>query len=141
VVTGTLVQPVLHASGSENAPDAYGEAETLAWIRERLLYVIDTFRPMAAAVRYAERNARGANKDSAKARCRVEGVVLEAIATRNLRSVTGTLSTFEKHQGAHSAKADLTSDYLRGLNWSNYRDRNEGAMFEFAAPLDINQEN
>src|SRR6266481_3827632 len=94
VATGTSLRPVLHASGTENAPSSYDEGESLAWIRERALYIIDTYHPVKVAIRYAERNARGANKDSAKSRCRVEGVVLEAAATRNLETVTGALNTF-----------------------------------------------
>jgi hypothetical protein len=122
VVTGTVDRPVLHAYGTETAPNAYSEAESLAWIRQRTLYIIETYRPRRMGVRYPERNAKGANKDSAKSRCRVEGVVLEAGSSRNLDIVAGALTTFAKHSESDSAKKDLKSDDLRGLDWSKFRD-------------------
>jgi len=122
IVQGTLNRPILHAHGSEVAPNAYTEGESLVWIRKRLVYIIDTFKPMKVAVRYPERNAQGANKDSAKARCRVEGVVLEAAGSGNLPTVTGAMGTFGKYSESESPKEDLKSEDLRGLDWSKYRD-------------------
>ena len=52
IVQGTLNRPILHAHGSEVAPNAYTEGESLVWIRKRLVYIIDTFKPMKVAVRY-----------------------------------------------------------------------------------------
>jgi hypothetical protein len=128
VVTGTPDQPVREASDTATAPNTFSEGEGLVWIREKVLYIIDKYRPMKVSIRYAERNARGANKDSAKARCRVEGVVLEAAASRNLATVTGALNTFGRHLGSASAKADLDADDLRGLDWSNYKDKDREAI-------------
>jgi hypothetical protein len=122
IVQGTLNQPILHAHGSEVAPDSYNEGESLVWIRKRLVYIIDTFKPAKVAVRYPERNAQGANKDSAKARCRVEGVVLEAAGSENLPTVTGAMGTFGKHSESDSPKEELKEGDLRGLDWSKYKD-------------------
>jgi hypothetical protein len=85
-----------------------------------MLYIIDHFKPGRVAVRYPEPRALGANKDSAKSRCRVEGVVLEACSSRNLEVVTGALTTISKNLGSKSGKAKeyLASDDLRGLDWS-----------------------
>ena len=121
IATGTLNQPVLHAADTEYSPQSYSESESLVWIRQRVLYIIDTFGPKKLAVRYAERNAQGANKDSAKCRCRVEGVVLEAASSKNLKIVSGGLGTFAKHSRSESPKTDLVSNDLRGLDWSNYK--------------------
>lgn len=122
VVTGTLNQPILHASGTETAPEPYGEGESLAWIRQKVIYIIDLYMPIKLAVRYPERNAMGAKKDSAKSRCRVEGVVLEAASFKNLGIVTGALNTFASLSGSDSPKKDLELGNLRGLDWSKYRD-------------------
>ena len=136
VVTGTVGRPQLHAAGTETAPNAYSEGESLVWIRQRVLYILETYRPQRAAVRYPERTAPGANKDSAKARCRVEGVALEAASAANLETVTGTLNTFAKHFGTDSAKAELASGTLRGLDWSNHGDiRLREAIFVAASLL------
>src|ERR1700737_3315524 len=36
IVQGTLNRPILHASGTETAPHAYREGESLAWLRQRV---------------------------------------------------------------------------------------------------------
>lgn len=122
VVKGTLEKPILHDTGKESAPHAYNEAESLGWIRQRVLDIIDQFKPAQVAVRYPEPTAQGANRDSAKARCRVEGVVLEAANARNLQVVTGALNTISKNLGSKSAKSYLGTDDLRGLDWSQHTD-------------------
>jgi hypothetical protein len=123
VVTGTLKHAVLEGSGSEMAPEAFSEAESLAWVRQKAAYIIDTFKAEAVAVRYPERIARGFNKDSAKSRCRVEGVLVEVSGAKNRMVVTGALNTFGKHLGSTSPKDDLSSDDLRGLDWSQHKDK------------------
>jgi Holliday junction resolvasome RuvABC endonuclease subunit len=122
VVAGTHQQLVLDASGSEHCPSSYSEAESLAWVRIRVLYILDTYKPSRVAVRYPEPTAKGANKNSAKARCRVEGVVLEAASSRNLEVVTGAMNTFGKFAGSRSPKDDLLSGEFRKLDWSKYKD-------------------
>jgi len=122
VIEGSREDPVLHAHGSEKAPAAYNEAERLSWVRQRILHIITQYEPTGMAVRYPEHTALGANKDSARARCRVEGVVLEVAASKNLEVVTGTLNTISKNLGGkHSAKEYLATDDFRGLDWSNYK--------------------
>jgi hypothetical protein len=122
VVSGARESAILEACDSEIAPHAYEEGESLVWIRQKVAYIIERYRPRRVAIRYSEGNARGANKNSSKARCRVEGVVLEAAASKNLDIVTGPLTTFAKHSGSKSPKEDLTEDDLRGLDWSQYKD-------------------
>lgn len=137
VVSGTPQAPVLEASGTETAPTAYNEGETLAWIRDRTLHIIRTYKPLKTAVRFPERNARGANRDSAKSRCRMEGVVLEASSSSGLEVVTGTLATFGKHSGTKSSKEDLTQRNLRGLDWSRHNERVREAILVAASILPI----
>jgi hypothetical protein len=112
---------VLEASGSETAPETFSEAESLAWVRQKAAYIIDTYKPEAVAVRYPERVARGFNKDSAKSRCRVEGVLVELSGAKNKIVVTGALNTFGKHLGSRSPKDELSSEELRGLDWSQHK--------------------
>jgi hypothetical protein len=123
IVTGTLKEPVMEGSGSESVPESFTEAESLAWIRQKADHIIDIYKPEAVAVRYPERVARGFNKDSAKSRCRVEGVLVEVSGTKNRNVVTGSLNTFGKHLGSKSPKDDLSSDELRGLDWSQHKDK------------------
>jgi Holliday junction resolvasome RuvABC endonuclease subunit len=121
VVSGTLLRPVLEASGTAEAPSAYEEGEALVWIRDKVGHIINDYAPGRVAIRYAERKAQGSNTDAAKARCRVEGVVLELASSRNLDVVTGTMNTFAKYTPG-SPKEDLQRNDLRGLDWSDYRD-------------------
>jgi hypothetical protein len=51
IVTGTLKQAVLEGSGSEAAPETFSEAESLAWVRQKAAYIMDTYKPEAVAVR------------------------------------------------------------------------------------------
>jgi Holliday junction resolvasome RuvABC endonuclease subunit len=136
IVTGDQEKIVLHASGCEDSPRPYSEAESLAWIRQRVVHILDTYKPDRVAVRYPEPTAKGANKNSAKERSRVEGVVLEAAGARNLEVVTGAMNTFGKFSGSRSPKEELASDEFRNLDWSKYRDsKTREAIFVAAALL------
>ncbi len=135
VVTGSQEQLILHASGSEDSPNSYKEAESLAWIRVRVLYILDTYKPSRVAVRYPEPTAKGANKNSAKARCRVEGVVLETSSSKGLDVVTGAMNTFGKFSGSRSPKDDLSSHEYRQLDWSKYKDPKLREAIYIAASL------
>jgi len=123
IVSGTLERPILEESGTESAPTVYTEPESLVWIREKLAEIIDRFKPTEVAVRFPEPTAMGANKNSAKSRCRVEGVVLEISATKRCPVVTGAFVTFGKYLGG-SPKAELKSNEFRGLDWSKQKDVN-----------------
>ncbi|MBZ5527322.1 MAG: hypothetical protein LAN71_05390 [Acidobacteriia bacterium] len=121
--------------GTETSPQVYTEAESLAWTRQKVAHIIDTYNPTTVAVRYPERIARGANKDSAKSRCRVEGVLVEVSSTKNKVVVTGALNTFGKHAGSKSPKDDLVSKDLRGLDWSEHKDKAREAILVAASLL------
>jgi len=123
IVSGRLERPILEESGTESAPNAYTEAEGLVWIRERLAEIIDRFKPLKVAVRFPEPTAMGAKKNSAKSRCRVEGVVLEISTTKKCPIVTGAFVTFGKYLGA-SPKEEMKSKEFRGLDWSKHKDAN-----------------
>jgi hypothetical protein len=111
------------------------EAEGLAWIRQRVVHIIDVYKPTKIAVRYPEPTAMGANKNSAKSRCRVEGVVLETSSSKGLETVTGALNTFGKYSRSKSPKDDLDCADLRGLDWSNYKDKVREAILVAASLL------
>ena len=121
IAAGTLERPLLDASETETAPKAYDEAESLAWMRQRVLYILDTYKPGRMALRFPEGNARGANTNSAKARCRVEGVMLEAAGSKSIKTVTGPLSTFSKHLGTKISRDDLGSSDFRGIELSRFK--------------------
>jgi hypothetical protein len=49
VVSGTSHTPVLEGSSIEAAPTAFTEGESLAWIRDRFLQIIENYHPMKVA--------------------------------------------------------------------------------------------
>jgi Holliday junction resolvasome RuvABC endonuclease subunit len=118
IVEGTRSEPILKAHDRAVAPASYGEPAALAWIRSRVLHLIDTYRPDAVGVRFQESFGPGGNKASARQRSRVEGVVLEASHSRGLKVLTGTLSTIGAKLGTKHAKKYVDEAELRGLDLS-----------------------
>jgi Holliday junction resolvasome RuvABC endonuclease subunit len=127
IVGGTQDRPIKVASDTETVPSAFSEAEGLDWVRKKMLFILDHFQPEGVAVRYPEPRALGHSKDAARARCRVEGVALEAAASRGLPCFTATLNTISKNVG-ESAKDLLDTNSLRGIAWSNYSDHAKEAI-------------
>ena len=105
VVHGTKEVPLLEDHDKAEAPASFTEPQALAWYRTRFLLLIDTHRPTAVSVRYPEPVGRGGNKDSARQRSRVEGVIVEAGASRGLPVLTGALASLGKHLGAKKPKS------------------------------------
>ncbi len=129
VVEGTVTQPILVQAQNASAPTSYDEAACLGWYRDRILLIIDQLQVDRLAVRYPEPFGGRAGtlvavQDSNRRRCRIEGVVLEAAHSRNKGVRTGALTTISSSLGTRSAKKYLDNDDLRGLDWSEYRDKN-----------------
>jgi hypothetical protein len=79
VLEGTSDVPVKVDMDRVRAPAAYGEAESLAFFRSRLLSLIEDLKPEKVVLKKAETFGRGkANVASTDARIRVEGVLLES---------------------------------------------------------------
>jgi hypothetical protein len=116
VVEGTQTAPIIKAHDKADAPAAFDEPAALAWFRSRMLHLIDTYHPVAVGVRYPEPAGRGGNRDSARERSRVEGIVLEAAHSRGLPVLTGALATISKQLGTKKAKRYIDDGDLRGLD-------------------------
>jgi hypothetical protein len=117
VIEGFRETPILVAHDKSPAPKTYDEARSLAWFRERALLLITTYTPDLVVVRYPEPSAPPSRKDSIKRRFRVEGILLEASASRQIKVETPTLVTISAHLGS-KAKEYLGRDDIRGLDWS-----------------------
>lgn len=119
VVKGSRREPILVAHDYAEAPRTYTEAQALAWCRARVHEIIDMHKPQQVALRYPEPISRGKG-DAARRRCRVEGVLLEAAACRDLPTHTGALVTMGKRLGMTSsrAKAYLDAEEFRALDWN-----------------------
>src|SRR5262245_43846807 len=117
VVEGSQHAPRVRGNERVEAPRSYSEAEALVWCRARLLQIIQDHTPTHVAMRYQEPTAR--RHDSAsRQRCRVEGVLLEAAASRQLAIATGALATIAKGLGTNTtgAKAYLSAEEFRGVD-------------------------
>ena len=136
IVDGTLSAPTLVAFQRITAPATFKEAAALAWYRERVRRVVQEYQPKRAAVRYPEPSARKGHPTSAHKRARIEGVVLEAMHAENLAIVTGPLATISARLGSESAKAYITQDDLRGLDWTKLNANAREAVLAAAAILE-----
>lgn len=135
VVEGTQDEPVLTAHDKAEAPASFDEPAALSWFRNRVLFLIDTYEPAAAGVRFPEPSARGGNKDSAKQRSRVEGVLLEAVNSRGLTITSGALTTIGSRLGTKKAKKYIEEGELRGLDLSKLPPHRREAVLVAVATL------
>jgi len=104
------------------------------WYRERVLQLIDQFSPEASAVRYAESFNPYKEGNSGRLRCRIEGVVLEALASKAIPVVTGSLATISAKLGSGAKKYLDRKDY-RGLDWSKLKKNRREAVLAAVANL------
>jgi hypothetical protein len=133
VVEGTKENPVLIAADKSEAPVAYTEPESLAWFRSRAQQLIQTYSPKSAGVRYPETMKRSSIASMDK-RCRVEGILIDAMQAAGIVTSTGVLATISKNLGSSHAKKYLDTDELRGLNWASHS-KNEREAIMVAASI------
>lgn len=137
VVEGKKCDPILITHDRMSAPKIYNEAEALTWYRERVLLLLTEYQPTSAAIRYPEPTARGGGRDSSRIRVRIEGVVLEAINSQGLKKVvTGSLKTISANIGSKAGKKYLSSEDLRGLDWSELHQYRKEAILAATAALE-----
>lgn len=118
LVEGTGEEPVLVESATISAAKTHTEPEALSWFRARIKDLILRYEPSAAGIKYTEQIARGGRGDSARLRCRIEGVILQLLNEERLEIFTGNYRRVSGLMGSKSAKQYLDSDDLRGLDWS-----------------------
>jgi hypothetical protein len=120
VVEGTKQQPIIVADDKFSAPLTYSDAESMAFFRDRLITVIEQYKPTTGFIRYAETflprkpapNALG----SMFARARIEGVILEAAHSVGVKIVGASLAGITSELGSKRAKAYLEAGELRGAD-------------------------
>jgi len=117
VVEGTRHAPIHVEHGIAAAPIGLDEAPALSWYSSRVRHIVQTFKPSAAMIRSAEAVARGASKEGARRRLRIEGVLLQTIDFCGVRVNIGALATISGKLGSQ-AKKYIESGELRGLDLS-----------------------
>ena len=96
------------------------DAAALAWLRQRVQIVIGLKKPNAAVLRTPEHGPRGGNKESARRRLRLEGVLLEVCQSSGVPITSGALATISKRLGSQSAKSYIERGDLRGIDISTF---------------------
>jgi hypothetical protein len=117
IVEGTRRVPILIAHDSAAAPVNLDEGPALSWYGSRVKHIVETYKPAVATIRTAESVARGSNKDGARRRLRIEGVLLQTIDSCGLKVTIGALAMISGKLGSQ-AKKYVDSDELRGLDLS-----------------------
>lgn len=115
ILTGLPDRAEIIAKGHLQLPVASEEAQRLSWLRVRVANVIGDHSPSRASIRFPEPIGPGANRDSARQRCRVEGVLLEVCDSLGVTVETGALKTITARLGMKSAKTELAQDEVRGV--------------------------
>jgi hypothetical protein len=133
VVTSSGVDPVLEEYATIKAPKDHTEGQVLSWFRERILNLLEQHRPAGGAIKYAEQVSRGGG-DSGRARARLEGVLLQLLDEQKIEIFTGAYKALSGRMGTKSAKAYLSQDDVRGLDWSGLRQpQREAVLVALAA--------
>jgi hypothetical protein len=117
VVEGTRRAPILVDHGKFAAPVDLDEAPSLSWYSSRVRHIVETHRPGVVAVRFPESIALGSNKESARRRLRIEGVLLQTGDSCGLQVMTGALAAISGKLGSQ-AKKYVDADEFRGIDLS-----------------------
>jgi hypothetical protein len=115
IVEGTQQQPLLVHRQTLEAPTGSKMPEVLASIRSQLIDIIKKHDVKRIGIRLPEPTARGANKEGARNRTRLDGVLLEIAGTLRLEVVHGALATIAKALGSKDRKKYVQADEFRGL--------------------------
>jgi hypothetical protein len=135
VLEGSKDKPVLLGYGKEEPPTTFDDAATLKWFRDKILYIVKLYSPTIAAVRYPETYQPRLKLVPLGQRCRVEGVLIEAMHSSGIKVLTGPLATIAKNLGSKMPKHYLESDELRGLDWSKHKPYVREAILVAASAL------
>jgi hypothetical protein len=114
----------LVAHGEENAAKADGVSDSLAHFRERVRLLVDEWKPNVGIVRSPETfNRKSSNLSSLDSRLRIEGVVIEALASKGVRTRTAALKGISSMMKSDAAREYLDGEQLRGIQWPK-KDKN-----------------
>lgn len=134
MVEGTRSSPRLIAHDSAAAPVSLAEAPALSWYSNRVRLVVERYKPDAATIRAAESVARGSNKEGARRRSRIEGVLLQTIDSCGLKATIGALAMISGKLGTQAKKYIESGDF-RGIDLSEIPSASREAVLVAVAAL------
>jgi hypothetical protein len=135
VLEGSKGKPILCGYGKEEPPATFDEGASLKWFRDRIQHIVKTYSPEVAAVRYPETFQPRIKFVPLGQRCRVEGVLIEAVHSSGIKVLTGPLATIAKNLGSKTPKHYLETDEFRGLDWSQHKAYEREAILVAASAL------
>ncbi|CAN90306.1 hypothetical protein sce0149 [Sorangium cellulosum So ce56] len=136
VVDGTIDRPVLVDAKTTSAPKGWDEPARLNWYRKELTRILNLYQPRRLAVRDAEAfGPKGRNK-SLQDRARIEGVAIELAYSLGVEVQSGAMKTISARLGSKAGKKHIAEDDLRGLDWSEYDDKQREAIMSAASLLE-----
>jgi hypothetical protein len=121
------------------APKSYEESVGLAWYRERIQSLVHQHGATKAAIRYAETylpRIRKSVLESLFKRARLEGVLIEALASKGVPVGTGAMQQIASRLGSKSAKHYVAGGEFRGLDLSDKSDNLKEAIIVAASMLE-----
>lgn len=139
-VTGSCEKPVLLEHDVIAAPKTYSPSECLGWYRTSIRDLLTRVPASIGALRLSEtflsRKPNAKALDSMFARARIEGVILEALASKDIPIKGEKMQQISSAFGSKSAKHYLGEEELRGLDWSGVKnDRDREAIMVAASML------
>jgi hypothetical protein len=129
----------IHDEGHYRAPKSFDEAPGLAWFRERVQALVQKHSPTKAGIRYAETYLGPIGKAQLASlfrRARVEGVISEALASKNIPVGVGSMQQIASRLHSKSAKRYVESGEFRGLDLSEKSDLLREAIIVAASMLE-----
>ena len=128
VVDGSATEPRLAAHDKFKANPSFTEAQNLRHFRTQLHQLMLEYKPDSVAVRLAEtflqQKPNPTALQSMFERARIEGVMLEIAEASGARVHSGKMAMMRSGLKTKSAKAYLSGDDLRGLDWSTIKNDN-----------------
>ena len=128
----------LSAYGEINAAATEKVPKMLANFREQVRLLIDKHEPDVAIVRMPETfGRRSGNAASLDTRLRVEGVIIEGLASKNVEVRPTALKGISSLMKSNTAKAYLDGEQLRGIDWPNKKMNCREAILAAAAGVGV----
>lgn len=135
--------PVVEEHGVIAAPATYdGDDKRLAYLRERVREAVGRHQVGAAGIKYPEVYGRGSgNTSSMDARLRIEGVIVEAVASTNTPIFTGGFQSVGRQMKSKKPKDYIApqSDDVRGVVFKMKDEKHRDAVLVAVAALEAHR--
>lgn len=139
VVSSDGEEKIVYDQGKIGAPKTYSADECLAHFRKGVRERIERYGVSAAGIKFPETGQKAPRYlASVYSRCRIEGVILEAIHSTGTPLAGGLYRTIGKEMQSQSPKQYIeTSDGVRGFKFQKKDDKHREAVMAAVAALEV----